>query len=320
MKYFLTLLTASTLSVQADDYVNFLRQVQNDASQTTHEVSGLANKGSRAAMAGVTTSSVFELWAVNTTTAEEHLLDVKTVSSYHPEAELSITSADPYTLIPRTRADQPFIVTYTIKGLLDDPDAPDAAKSVVLDQVIQQEGSGASSNVQLTLDENETKAFIYPAMSGIDTSSYKGSQSFTLYAHPDQHFETATELATQDVIIFPVVSGSMTGVENGETYASAPTIGINITNLYPRSDAFVRVTSASSGETKIVENSVTENPHEDVWDFTKTLSGAAFIANEDGDYTIELCSNSPFGIEVLQSANFTIKTTLEINGSLNSSE
>ncbi len=313
MKHFLTCTLLCTSLCYADEYVNFLRQIQNDADKTTLEMSGLANEGTSDAEKEVITSSVFELWALNSTTAEEHLLDVKTVSAYHPQAEISITSDDPYTLIPRTRIDQPFTVTYTIDGLItDDPSVQDAAKSVML---ARQLSSGEIVG-ESEIDKNETDNISLPALEG-SSGSY---EEFVIYAHPDGYFTESTELATQKVMIFPMATGKFTGFTSGEKFITPPTIKIKIKDMYPRSDYYIQVSHPDWSEPKVVENSVTKNPNEESWTpANKKISGLRYLMTEAGIYTVDLRVNTPFGDRSIYSNKMEIEKTLKLNGNFSSS-
>ncbi|BDS08509.1 hypothetical protein NT6N_35490 [Oceaniferula spumae] len=140
MKRLLIAALLSTSAVQADDesanYLNFIIQIQNNAPLTTHKIDDITPVGNGTALKGVETSSTFQLWTIHRTTGAEYLLDEKIVSSYHPEVEITITSADPYEAIPRTRVDHPFEVRYKVTGLKsNDEDAPDSSKSIIINHV-----------------------------------------------------------------------------------------------------------------------------------------------------------------------------------------
>ena len=63
---------------------------------TLRYLNPIAADGTAYAPEGVTGRSIFQLWTVHETTGADYMLDEKTVSSYHPQAQISITSLDPY--------------------------------------------------------------------------------------------------------------------------------------------------------------------------------------------------------------------------------
>jgi len=150
-------LLLSTIAVQArkhrnsendesSNYLNFIIQIQNDAYETTHKMDDITPSGNATALRGVQTSSTFQLWTINRLTGAEYILDEKTVSAYHPTAEITITTNDPYTGVPRTRVDHPFKVSYTVNGLIADETAPAAAKSATLSHLAVTYDTSSSGN------------------------------------------------------------------------------------------------------------------------------------------------------------------------------
>ena len=59
-------------------------------------------------------------------------MDEEFVSSYSPAASIEITTGDPYTVVPRTRVDQPFEVRIRVGGLQHGNGAPAIAGQVLL--------------------------------------------------------------------------------------------------------------------------------------------------------------------------------------------
>ncbi|NNC89763.1 MAG: hypothetical protein HKN82_15005, partial [Akkermansiaceae bacterium] len=115
----LTLGAASLCANPADEYVNFIRQIQKETG-VEWDV-GVAASGSALSPEGVTIGGAFfELWSVHNSTADEHLLDEQFVSAFLPSSAITIQTGDPYKPIPRTRVDQPFTVIVDVKGLLKD--------------------------------------------------------------------------------------------------------------------------------------------------------------------------------------------------------
>ena len=102
-------LTVASLPAQTTyTYTNFIRQIQMP-SGVEWELSNINASGERESGLSVADDGArFELWTVKSAPLTSYLLDSKFVGSYIPTATLTIGSEDPYTTIPRTRADRPF--------------------------------------------------------------------------------------------------------------------------------------------------------------------------------------------------------------------
>jgi len=112
----LTILLAGGLGAAPEDYVNFVRQIQQD-SGVEWDVT-VASSGQMLSPEGVgPAGSLFQLWSIHGPTAFEYHLDEEFVSAYTPSASIVIETGDPYPHVPRTRVDQPFNVTIDISGL-----------------------------------------------------------------------------------------------------------------------------------------------------------------------------------------------------------
>jgi len=258
MKTPLCIFLAITSLATADDvpYVNEIIQViENpiDANNPTlRYLTPLAASGTSAAPEGVMGRSIFQLWTVHETTGADYMLDEKTVSSYHPQAEISITSADPYKAVPRTRVDQPFTVSYNVSGIVtDDPEVQEAAKSVIFDHRVTAYDEGeheADDNATYTTHDHDpitqngesSLADIVTELSGSDLTKVSGEEIFSIYANPDFGVVGASLLASQRVQIWPVANGSISGVDPNQKYALVPTIDVTTVDLYPTSDTYLR--------------------------------------------------------------------------------
>lgn len=315
-------------------YLNFLIQTQNDDANTTHKMDDLEATGNGWALAGVTTSSVFRLWTINRTTGAEFLLDEKTVSAYHPKAEITITSQDPYTLIPRTRVDQPFTLTYTVEGLRpSDPDAPAAAKSVVLDHTSTLYGPGmehkdstaTSSKSQTLKAQNKTTTEVrMTSITAADLTTAKGEEDFTVWAIPDGVVTDYTILDQKKVQVWPIAQATVTTLGSTSSNPYETRIHLNLIDLYPSSTTYVRIrpgtiTSPTGQYTKINASNVVINdttPQDRDYDI---LNLNAFMP-EGGIYTVEVIHETPFGSDILATHEIKKQTVIKINGHFTDSE
>ncbi|MBK1830553.1 hypothetical protein JIN77_07435 [Verrucomicrobiaceae bacterium R5-34] len=333
------LLLLSATAMADDSYRNRIVQIienPSDANNPTYRyLNPIAASGSQNAPEGVNGTSVFQLWTVHETTGADYLLDEKTVSSYHPQATVTVTSQDPYEAVPRTRVDQPFNVKVNISGIVtNDPDVQDAAKSVIFDhQVIAyeqgeteaQEGAPSTTHDHDPITQNGDHEIngMTTLLSGSDLTQVRGEEVFSIYANPDFGVVGASLLATQRVQIWPVASGALSGVDETQKYAAVPTISIATTDLYPESDTYLRwykTSDPSNANTSGIAGNYTPNTTVPVtrnW----TIKNLNAQIDEDGVYTLELLHTTVFDtIRLGDPIQLTLDRSIEINGGVNTSE
>ena len=343
MKAILTALIASTAITQATDenenYLNFIIQIQNNPTQTTHKLDDVTPTGNATALRGIDTSSTFQLWTIHRETGQEYLLDEKIVSSYHPTAEIEITTGDPYKPIPRTRVDQAFGVSYTVNGLLPDTaETPDAAKSVVLRHSLTPYGDAAgapnnntSADNSIVLPDSEistngtTKETRVTSLQAADLTTASGEETFTIFARPDFGVEESSMLANATVQVWPIAQGDISGFVPGQAYSRLPDLKIDLEDLYPSSTTYVRAYLGSPTETP--ENPILINTSYVIIDDVKTVNRDFILTDldklltESGTYTLELLHLTPFGVDLLhQTDGLVKKNSIKVVGTLGGSE
>lgn len=282
--FFYPLLTFAMLLsvVRADDYTFFVRQLQMP-DEVAWDVT-IAQAGSRQSPLAINPNGArFELWTVRSNPLTSYLLDTTYVNSYIPVAQLQITSADPYTVIPRTRADQPFNVAITVSGMSVDPTSPDAARSVkILRHVQAYNGNDNGTNVnrsqatllsQGSLNNNGTHLLNYPVTSipGSDRTKVRGEERFTVFSLAD--FQAPeSQLVSKFVQVWPLSTVSLNGISSGQIIkGNAPNINIHLDDLYPDSYTYVQVYPGGQqlgttgtkvpGSAIVVDNSVPRSEH-----------------------------------------------------------
>lgn len=341
MKFTVSILFALTAMIHGDEdsYRNRIIQIIenpiNANNPTFRFLNPIAANGSSTAPEGVETTSVFQLWTLHETTGVEYLLDEKTVSSYHPQAEISITSLDPYETIPRTRVDSPFNVTYNVSGIVtNDPEAQEAAKSVVFDHRViayrpgetsadggsaytTQEHSVITKNGETEISGKITK-IVAP-----DLTQVRGEEIFSIFANPDFGVVGASLLASARVQIWPIASGSISGVDSSRRYALVPEIKISTVDLYPVSNTYLRyyktddpTNEATSG---VVGNYSPNTVVPQSRDWSVRDLDSKLI--EDGEYTVELLHETVFNTLRLGSvALINVDRTIRLQGGVISAE
>jgi hypothetical protein len=319
-------------------YTNFIYQIQNGIS---YQMPNLPPEGNSLSLLGIAAGGAkFELWTVKQEpgqAAVSYLLDHKFVGAYVPAAKVEILSQDPYSTIPRTRADRPFVVKVTVNGLLagDDPNATSASQSVNLERYVQSYGAkGDGTDIdrtqatllsQVSIDGNgeRTLLFSVTAVPGGNRAKVRGEERFTVMSLPD--YQTpASQLATKFIQIWPVADGSLVGLEDGQMVRFAmPPFEVHLNDLYPDSETWAQVYPGEArlgvegtvipGSAVVVKTSVPQDRVLRIKDWDR-------VVGEDGRYTVEILTRTPFGLERLDHVTFDVNRTLKVNGNVTTIE
>lgn len=336
---FIALLTV-VATASPSDYVNFVRQVQSD-SGVEWDVS-VAPTGTMLSPEGVgLDGSLFQLWSIHSLTANEYHLDEEFVSAYTPNAAIEIQTGDPYTVVPRTRVDQPYTVRVSISGLKTGNGAPVAAGQVLLNHAAGNYPAGQHSfngtgehHTDLALaaiDKNGPIVLSYPftSLTGPDLTKVEGEEVWsvrTLDGGLDgTPYVEGEILESATLQVWPLADAAFSGIDPGETYENVPTVTVTLNDLYPDSTTFVRVYAGlpttnpeESVEVQssyvIIDDSIPQNRILTMDDLDKYFPKA-------GAYTMEVLHTTPFGTEILDRLHpVTIERTIQFRGSVNTSE
>ena len=335
-KQLLLLAAAAPCVVSADpaDYVNFVRQIQQD-SGVEWDMS-VAPNGMKISPTGVSAAgSFFELWAIHNRSVSEYRLDEQYVTAYTPNATITIVTGDPYLAIPRTRVDQPFQVQISVAGLLDEnhpsyATAPDAAKWVDYTNYTFAYPDGAYSFEDVKnpvgtvvtegyMEEtaNTTITFSATNLTGPDLTQVKGEEVFTITAQADFGV-SATILDSEKVQIWPIATGTISGVDSSRYYEQVPPVSVSLVNLYPDSTTYMRIypgprkerpdgTKTINSSFVIMEDSIPQSRN-------LTVRSMDRYFTEEGIHTVELLHRTPFGTDLLDVVEINVDRTIEVNG------
>lgn len=329
---------------QSTTYFHYLRQIQLPTG-VERTVPVLSLEGQRASELAIDPGGArFELWTfVNDelVASSSYMLDQKYVSTYTPVAEVRLATEDPYAVVPRTRADRPFNVTVTPYGLLpaDTPDAADASKMVTLTRHVQSYGvDGTGENLdrtqatllnQVTLNENKTHWFQYSINSipGADRSKIRGEERFSVFTleHRDgEYLVPPAQLATVTMQVWPVAEGSISGLNNGDVLRfDTPLITLDYKDLYPDSRTYAQLypgAPALGTEGRVISGSAIPIYESVPQNRTLVLDRWDTFIDQDGQWTMELLTETPFGIDRLAYVTFSINRSIEVQGSVTTSE
>lgn len=333
----LSLAVISTVGAQSTsgNYANFIRQKQLP-SGVKWDMPVNAYGENQSPLAINPGGAQFELWTVNNVTAQDYKLDSRYVGAYVPVANVKITSEDPYDVIPRTRADRPFYVEVLVDGLtLNNPEAPEAATKVKFLRHVQSYGTGgtgvgidrtqASLLTQSYMVENATTSMTYAITSvpGGNRAKVRGEERFSVFSLEDYQ-APESQLGSQFIQIWPLADASIAGISNNELVRfKLPSVNLTLNDLYPDSHTYAQVYKGSPqlgktgtivpGSSLVVNDTVPQSRVLNLVDYDK-------IFDEDGRWTMEIVTKTPFGLDRLAYVSFTLDRTIEFNGSITSQE
>lgn len=324
----------------SDDYVNWVRQTQVDTGvewDVTVSPSGQSLSPEGVGVDG----SFFQLWSIHNVTATEYMLDEQYVSSYLPTAKISIQTGDPYASVRRTRVDQPFQITIEVSGLDDGSsglapeDIPEAAKKVALEHITRNYdpdthellSENASTVVHETLiDENGNTVNYYTITNlvGADLTQVEGEEVFTVTALED-FGTTASTLDSKRVQIWPIATGTVSGIDSAIRYTTIPTIYVDLHDLYPASQTYVRAylgaPATEPNHPFLLPASYINISDSIPQDREMALSDLDNVFKKEGPYTLELIHETPFGYDILhQIYPMNVDRTIELKVNMYSSE
>jgi hypothetical protein len=325
---FLALSTASVFAANtAIPYVNFVRQNQQ-GSGVVWDMPVEAVGAGTSPLLLETGGSLFQLWTINQTSVKDYLLDQKLVGAYLPKADVKIVTLDPNGSVTRTRVDQPFTVEISVANLLSGPGLPVASTKVLLEQHIQSYTAGQTSldpnvvasnkplySAYISQNGKTVLKFQASSLTGPDSTKVSGEEHFIVHALPDGNI-TQTQIASAKVQVWPVASGSISGLTpNAEYRYQLPIVQLNLVDLYPRSDSYFMLYEGSS-----YSNSTGTIIQAYPWDSAapkSTSMEASELSSKiakDGTYTVALMSTTVYGTELLcPPITFSVKRTISVN-------
>lgn len=314
-------------------FTNFIRQIQlPDELEWDVDVDLLGSQQSELPINPH--GARFELWTVKSSPLTSYLLDTTYVNSYIPVSEVTITTEDPYEVIPRTRIDRGFSITITVDGLSTDPAAPEAAKSVKLLRHVQSYGTGKGNGIdrslatlltQGSLDANGDHTITIPlsAIPGSDRTKVRGEERFSVFSLADYE-APESQLDSHFIQVWPLTRVTIDGLSNGDIIKDlAPEVTVTLKDLYPDSFTYAQIYEGAAslgtggtliaGASVMIDSAVPRNRKLRIKKWDDAI-------RHDGTYTIEVLTSTPFGIDRLSYMTFDVKRTIQFNGNVTSIE
>jgi len=321
----------------------FIRQIQTVSGQSIiYDIPLSSDQGSVNSKPLTAAAAIFQLYSSTTTngTATLKKLDEKTVATFLPVVTAQVLSEDPY-YPPRTRADKPYGMRIVVSNMqAAGTPVPDYARKVQVARSyklydastyvpLTTVGTSGTYADSFTFRENGTftdNSILQRLPATIPTKAV-GEESFTVYLHPDSS-SPQSELAKATVKIWPVAEATISNIEEGKIYKYIPLDGIFAAkDLYPKSVTYAQVyrgpysvgTVGTPLPTTVVSYANAEVPQ----NAQLALNGLENVLSEDGDYTIEILTITPFNggaPEILTHVTFSLKRNMTVRGGVMSME
>jgi hypothetical protein len=338
----LIILAGSVTAVSAQ--TDFLRQIQITGTNVplVYDMPVTTEKGTIASKPLEGEGAVVQLYASGLEASRFKTLPIKvaedTVGAYYPKVTLQIGTQDPHTP-PRTRADKPFAITFTVEHLLDTPDAPLYARTVELQRQYQlydpithtmplDPKAAGSYKEYIEFYGNGTyyEPAAYHQLPVESSTSAQGKETYIAYTRPDASGRQY-QLGAAAVEIWPVARGAVKNVTEGAKYTALPaTAYVEMKDLYPLSSTYVQVYQGKPNlgtEGTILKSTVRTYDTPVPQDSVARLDEMDAAITGDGFYTIEVLTVTPFNNQAPERIGYTyieIDRTIEVRANTTTSE
>ncbi len=332
-------------SQEVVSYLNYIRQFQTPSGVAFDASNMVAKSGSQLSPLSIQKNGArFELWTFKSSSLSgitEYLLGSSYVASYIPTGKVTVHSADTTSEVPRTQVGQDFYVTIECGGLLKGATDPEASKSVTFQHHVQSYGVGGGGvNIDrdqatlfkaISITENGTQTLTYtvPSIPAADLRKVRGEERFTIRSLPDERddYKVASLIIDSSYIqIWPLSDGSIQGFESlAKDKASglplvrysAPQVTLTMNDLYPSSTYYAQVYKGApqlNTEGTIIAQRIVNEPFP--FNDVQTVSDYEAAFTDDGQWTMELLTKTPFGIDRLAYVTFMLDRTMKVKGTI----
>lgn len=328
------MILSASAHAQTVTYMNYIRQVQFPSGVQWDAT--VAAAGQQLSQLAIDPGGArFELWTVSSSGPTSYLIDTSYVGTYIPVSTVVVRTEDTTSAVPRTRADRPFYIDVTVSGLLAGATDPEPSKSVKFLRHVQSYGPAGNgigidrtqatllTQSSITSNGTQTLTFAINSVPGADRSKVRGEERFSIFSLADYQ-APESQLAAQTVQIWPVADGSISGIANNQLIRySLPQLTFTLNDLYPNSTTYVQaykgnaqlgtVGTVLAGSGLVVNDSLPVSR-------TLVVNDYGDVFDEDGRWTLEMLTITPFGIDRLAFVTFDLDRTLKVNGSVTTIE
>jgi hypothetical protein len=179
------------------------------------------------------------------------------------------------------------------------------------------------SQAQLSRNGTQSLSYSLTSVPSADRTQARGEERFSVFTLPDGTLQ-ASQLASRYIQIWPVATGSISGIAPGSKLrVRMPQLTFMLNDLYPSSHTYAQIYKGDAvlgtQGTLISGSSLVLNEPVAV-DRVLLLSGYDTVVTGDGRWTIELLTTTPFGTDRLAHVTFDVDRTIELRGTFTTME
>jgi hypothetical protein len=132
-------------------------------------------------------------------------------------------------------------------------------------------------------------------------------------------------LDSQRLQVWPIASGAMSGIDTSVRYTEIPTIYVQLTDLYPKSETYVRAYHGSPTDSPVdpflIPASYVKIADAIPQSRDLILKDVDDLFEKEGPYTLELIHETPFGYDILHRIHpLRVDRTIEVKMNLYSGD
>ena len=266
------------------------------------------------------------------------LVDEKTIGTHMPQTTVVLRSEDSYQP-PRTRADRPFSMTFSVRGLADPEDPRGGVTKVVLDRdfkvyhpelyIPYPDGAGQGSydqSYQFDKNGDYHDPEVYTDLPASRPTKAIGEETFIAHVELEGSGRRAS-IGSETIQIWPVCEGVIEELEQGKRYTSVPPEArIVLKDLYPDSITYAQIylgTPTLGRVGRVIASSAISFNTYSPQNAVVPLKILANDLGEDGTYTVEVLTITPFNNrrpERVTHISFEVDRTIDVRAMLADSE
>jgi hypothetical protein len=179
------------------------------------------------------------------------------------------------------------------------------------------------SEGSLTASDTHTYDYSLSSVPGGDRTKIRGEERFSVFSLADYQ-APESQLDSLFIQVWPVADSSISGITHGEIVKGiAPEVEVDLVDLYPDSWTYAQVYKGEPvlgtegdivpGSSILIDGTIPrdETIHLTDWDS---------VIDEDGEWTLEIITVTPFGADRLSYLSFDVERTISVNGAVTSVE
>lgn len=156
-------------------------------------------------------------------------------------------------------------------------------------------------------------------MPGGNRAKVRGEERFSFFSLADYQ-APESQLSSKFIQIWPVADGNIEGIAEGDNIRfSVPQVKLTVNDIYPESTIFAQIypgTPALGTDGVVIPGSAVVISSTVPEDRVLIIDDWDQVIDDNGQWTMELLTDTPFGIDRLDHVTFYVDRTIEMNGAV----